>query len=124
MINGFEIIRIEEGCPALERELTEEHNPWEAGLDRAIHLDKGCYLGQEVIARLETYDKSEAAAGRAADERCRSNRRILPVSLKGWTKCRENNFLRPVPDPGFTNCPRLRPQQVLRSRYRTGPGRR
>ena len=55
--NGFEIIRIEEGCPALERELTEEHNPWEAGLDRAIHLDKGCYLGQEVIARLDTYDK-------------------------------------------------------------------
>ena len=55
--NGFEIIRVEEGCPALERELTEEHNPWEAGLDRAIHLGKGCYLGQEVIARLDTYDK-------------------------------------------------------------------
>ena len=55
--NGFEIIRIEEGFPALERELTEEHNPWEAGLDRAIHLDKGCYLGQEVIARLDTYEK-------------------------------------------------------------------
>ena len=54
---GFETIRVEEGCPALERELTEDHNPWEAGLDRAIHLDKGCYLGQEVIARLDTYDK-------------------------------------------------------------------
>ena len=38
-------------------ELTEDHNPWEAGLDKAIHLDKGCYLGQEVIARLDTYDK-------------------------------------------------------------------
>ena len=54
---GFETIRVEEGCPALERELTEDHNPWEAGLDRAIHIDKGCYLGQEVIARLDTYDK-------------------------------------------------------------------
>ncbi len=54
---GFETIRVEEGCPALERELTEDHNPWEAGLDQAIHLDKGCYLGQEVIARLDTYDK-------------------------------------------------------------------
>lgn len=55
--SGFETIRVEEGCPALGTELTEDHNPWEAGLDRAIHLDKGCYLGQEVIARLDTYEK-------------------------------------------------------------------
>ena len=55
--SGFETIRIEEGCPALGTELTEDHNPWEAGLDGSIHLDKGCYLGQEVIARLDTYDK-------------------------------------------------------------------
>lgn len=55
--SGFETIRVEEGCPALGIELTEDHNPWEAGLDGAIHLDKGCYLGQEVIARLDTYDK-------------------------------------------------------------------
>ena len=54
---GFETLRIEEGCPALERELTKDHNPWESGLDRAIHLGKGCYLGQEVIARLDAYDK-------------------------------------------------------------------
>ena len=54
---GFETIRVEEGLPALGTELTEDHNPWEAGLDGAIHLDKGCYLGQEVIARLNSYDK-------------------------------------------------------------------
>ena len=55
--SGFETIRVEEGFPALETELTEDHNPWEAGLAGAIHLDKGCYLGQEVIARLNAYDK-------------------------------------------------------------------
>ncbi len=53
----WEILRIEEGIPQLGRELTETYNPWEAGLDHAIHIDKGCYIGQEVIARLDTYDK-------------------------------------------------------------------
>ena len=54
---AFETLRIEAGLPLYERELTEGYNPWEAGLDRAIHLDKGCYIGQEVIARLDTYAK-------------------------------------------------------------------
>ncbi len=54
---AFEILRIEVGIPLYERELTEDHNPWEAGLNHVIHMDKGCYIGQEVIARLNTYDK-------------------------------------------------------------------
>ena len=53
----WEILRVEQGLPLLGRELTQDYNPWEAGLDLAIHLDKGCYIGQEVIARLDTYDK-------------------------------------------------------------------
>jgi folate-binding protein YgfZ len=52
-----EILRIEAGLGAADRELTEEHNPWEARLGDAIALDKGCYVGQEVIARLHTYKK-------------------------------------------------------------------
>lgn len=51
-----EILRIEWG-QAGATELTEEHNPWEAGLHDAIHMNKGCYTGQEVIARLDTYQK-------------------------------------------------------------------
>ena len=53
----WETLRVEAGLPAHNRELTEDHNPWEAGLDATIHMDKGCYIGQEVIARLDTYDK-------------------------------------------------------------------
>ena len=54
---AFSIHRIEAGIPLQDRELTEDYNPWEAGLADAIDLNKGCYIGQEVIARLDTYDK-------------------------------------------------------------------
>jgi aminomethyltransferase len=50
-------LRIEAGLPVAGLELTENINPWEAGLDFAISLHKGCYNGQEVIARLNTYKK-------------------------------------------------------------------
>jgi folate-binding protein YgfZ len=53
----LEILRVEAGIPKHGEELTEEYNPWEARLDEAISLDKGCYVGQEVIARLNTYKK-------------------------------------------------------------------
>ncbi|MFH1567725.1 MAG: folate-binding protein, partial [Gemmatimonadota bacterium] len=51
-----EVLRIESGTPG-PRELTTDHNPWEAGLGHLVHANKGCYIGQEVIARLSTYDK-------------------------------------------------------------------
>ena len=54
---AWDILRVEAGLPIHDAELNEDHNPWEAGLDDAIHLDKGCYIGQEVLARLDTYDK-------------------------------------------------------------------
>lgn len=54
---AFECIRIEEGVPAFGTELTEQVNPLEAGLQELVSFTKGCYLGQEVIARLNTYDK-------------------------------------------------------------------
>ena len=54
---SFSIHRIEAGMPEANHELGMEYNPWEAGLDDAIHMNKGCYIGQEVIARLDTYDK-------------------------------------------------------------------
>ena len=53
----YNILRIEAGIPATGLELTEEVNPWEANLGFAISLDKGCYNGQEVVARLNTYQK-------------------------------------------------------------------
>lgn len=49
--------RLEAGIPAFGPELNEQHTPWEARLDDSISLHKGCYLGQEVVARLHAYHK-------------------------------------------------------------------
>jgi hypothetical protein len=51
----WEQLRIQQGRPAPDRELTEDINPLEAGLWQTISLSKGCYIGQETIARLHTY---------------------------------------------------------------------
>jgi len=47
--------RIRQGRPKVNQELTEDYNALEAGLWRAISFTKGCYIGQETIARLNTY---------------------------------------------------------------------
>jgi folate-binding protein YgfZ len=52
---AFDVLRILEGRPAPEHELTDDYNPLEAGLWRTISFSKGCYIGQETIARLNTY---------------------------------------------------------------------
>jgi len=51
----WERLRIEQGRPLPAHELTEDFNPLEAGLWHTISLTKGCYIGQETIARLHTY---------------------------------------------------------------------
>jgi folate-binding protein YgfZ len=54
-VNGDELerMRIEAGTPAWGKELDDTILPAEAGLDeRAISFTKGCYPGQEPIARL------------------------------------------------------------------------
>ena len=53
--NSWEQLRILQGRPAPDRELTEDYNPLEAGLLDCISWEKGCYIGQETIARLNTY---------------------------------------------------------------------
>ncbi|HET6373310.1 MAG TPA: aminomethyltransferase family protein, partial [Candidatus Polarisedimenticolia bacterium] len=54
---GYEMLRIEYGVPRFSRELTQEYNPLEAGLGAAISWTKGCYVGQEVVARLDSRQK-------------------------------------------------------------------
>ena len=55
--DAFNSFRIEMGIPAAPNELNDEYNPHEARLLSLVDFKKGCYIGQEVIARLDTYDK-------------------------------------------------------------------
>ena len=54
---AYNIYRIEQGIPASPNELNGEINPLEANLVEYIDFNKGCFIGQEVIARLQNYDK-------------------------------------------------------------------
>jgi len=48
-----EILRVESGRPAFGSEMGNDTIPQEAGInDRAVSFDKGCYIGQETVARL------------------------------------------------------------------------
>ena len=50
----FESWRIAHGAPLYGREITAEQLPQEVGRDaRAISFNKGCYLGQEPVARID-----------------------------------------------------------------------
>lgn len=52
---GWEQLRITQGRPIPDQELTDDYNPLEAGLWQKISFSKGCYIGQETITRLNTY---------------------------------------------------------------------
>jgi folate-binding protein YgfZ len=49
---AFNAWRIRHACPWWGIELDRETIPLEADLDEALHFDKGCYPGQETIARI------------------------------------------------------------------------
>ena len=52
-----EILRIEAGRPRFGTDMDSTNLPDEVGLPRAISTTKGCYVGQEVVARLRTYGR-------------------------------------------------------------------
>jgi folate-binding protein YgfZ len=72
----LEILRIEAGIPRFGAEIDETVLPAEARLGRAVSQSKGCYVGQEVVARMQ-------AAGRVSH--------LLVGLAMGET---------PVPEPG------------------------
>jgi folate-binding protein YgfZ len=52
-LRALEVARVEAGIPAYGVDISEENLAQETGLEEeAISYDKGCYLGQEVVARV------------------------------------------------------------------------
>ncbi len=55
--DAFDSFRVRNGIPGAGREFPGTVNPLETGMKHIVCFTKGCYIGQEVIARLETYKK-------------------------------------------------------------------
>ncbi len=51
---AYDALQVEMGYGAFGRELSQEYIPLETGLLDAISFTKGCYVGQEIIARMES----------------------------------------------------------------------
>jgi aminomethyltransferase len=51
---AFDYLRIADGAPRFGREITPDYIPLETGLWADVSFNKGCYTGQEVIARMES----------------------------------------------------------------------
>lgn len=50
---AWDVVRVEHGAPAFGRDFGTDHLPQESGLEEAaVSYDKGCYVGQEVVARV------------------------------------------------------------------------
>jgi len=50
--DALEVLRIEAGIARYGADTHDDIIPLEARLDHAIHYEKGCYIGQEIIARM------------------------------------------------------------------------
>lgn len=50
-----DILRVEAGAARPGEDIDDTVYPQEARLERAFSLDKGCYIGQEVVAKIDTY---------------------------------------------------------------------
>ena len=53
----FNVLRIQAGRPGVGRELSTDFIPLEAGLWDEVSFKKGCYTGQEILARMESRNK-------------------------------------------------------------------
>merc|ERR1712050_444382 len=47
-MNSF---RIEKGIPLFGKDITKDHNAWEAGLDRFVKLNKGDFVGRDALVK-------------------------------------------------------------------------
>jgi tRNA-modifying protein YgfZ len=55
--DAYQLLRVLCCAPEHGHEITRFFTPYDVGLRRTISHTKGCYVGQEVIARIDTYRK-------------------------------------------------------------------
>ena len=52
--DAYDILRIEAGLPKIGAEIQDDSIPLEVGLWDEVSFEKGCYVGQEILARMES----------------------------------------------------------------------
>jgi tRNA-modifying protein YgfZ len=76
----YNILLVESGIPQAGKELTDQYTPLEVNLEGLISDHKGCYTGQEVIARQLTYDKvTQRLVGLKLTSPATSGDKVYPV---------------------------------------------
>jgi folate-binding protein YgfZ len=55
--DAAEVLRVEAGRPRYGTDMDDSNLPDEVGMTDAVSTTKGCYVGQEVVARLRTYGR-------------------------------------------------------------------
>jgi folate-binding protein YgfZ len=76
---AFDYYRVIHRVPKFPNEINDKFNPHEAGLMNEVNSSKGCYIGQEVIARLETYEKVQKSLKKVKIEGMQTS--TLPVEI-------------------------------------------
>jgi len=85
-LEALNSLRIEAGIPRYGIDMDESNFPMEAGLEtRAISYTKGCYIGQETIAR--------------ADAQGHMNKRLMGLELEGDAVPKKGQSIQARPDP-------------------------
>lgn len=63
------VVRLERGIPRYGEDITERNLVQETGITDAVHFNKGCYLGQEIVERVRS--------------RAHLNRLLTPIHISG-----------------------------------------
>ena len=93
-----EIVRVEAGRPRVGHEISEQTMPQEAGInERAVSFTKGCYIGQETVARLHYKGKPNRHLRRLKPLEPRRRRRRVSA---GGKRGRHRRDRRDLPGPG------------------------
>jgi aminomethyltransferase len=111
----YELLSIEAGYPLTSHELTADYIPLEAGLWHSVSFNKGCYTGQEVIARMESRGKLAKMLVRLAVDNVMAEGTALFDNEK---KVGTLTSLRQRPDGGYlglgyVNAPSVSEKNVL-----------
>lgn len=93
---ALDVLRVEHGYGAFGRELSQEYIPLETGLLDAVSFSKGCYVGQEIIARMES-------RGRLAKRLCglRLSRPVVAPAALGAADREAGDLTSAVISPRF-----------------------